>query len=52
MNDALKNAGWDDSDKRKAFLGQGGDVNRRYGNGKAQVLMSRDLWNARPTSSL
>ena len=52
MNDALKNAGWDDKDKRKAFLGQGGDVNRRYGNGKAKLLESHSLWRARPLANI
>jgi integrase len=52
MNDALKNAGWDDEDKRLAFLGQGGDVNRRYGNGKAKLLESYSLWRVHPLANI
>jgi integrase len=51
FNDAMRNAGWD-KDKREAFLGQGGSVNRRYGDGPSLAKISKELRDVNPLSDL
>lgn len=49
--DAASNEDWD-LDNRERFTGQGGNVNRGYGDGASLQRIAKRLWNVNPLSDI